>query len=205
MAWLDDVTLTFGHLAHMGSERFKDRLLLVDGRNETESVKIKIKQTSPKPNHSNGSRSSTGGNRGQRVPSRQIQSPDQPSTPQPRRTRSLTRGENDVVDATDVAARQAYDDFFALANCMLSMSLQSALQMQYYALPSSFSYYEGGYYNNMDCYNGCTCYYGGDPVLCYGQEEVPLALPGNAGDDIQSWVDDDDDKTERRAQSEPPF
>ncbi|KAL7941709.1 hypothetical protein V8C42DRAFT_175730 [Trichoderma barbatum] len=173
--------------AYMQSERFKDRVLLIDGRNETEAVKIRVKETKPTPGGSNRRSSLTGGNRGRRMASRQTQTPHQASTPRRRRTRSLTRSETDAIDMTDIMARLADDDFLAVAHFMLSMSLQSTLQMQHYALPHLCSFYNGVPYT-MESVNDFPYYYGG-----YNQAGAPFDSPGNAGDDARTWMDDEQD------------
>ncbi|KAJ4860843.1 hypothetical protein T069G_05831 [Trichoderma breve] len=131
---------------YMDNEPFKDRCIIIDGRNETECVNIRVRQ----PGRFNRRSSLTGGNRGRRTALRQSQSPSQGPMPQHRRTDSLAQSEVDAAADTADTTRapvRANEDVLALANFILSMSLRSTLQMQQqYGLPLGFPFYGGGYY-----------------------------------------------------------
>ncbi|KAL7803169.1 hypothetical protein V8C43DRAFT_323069 [Trichoderma afarasin] len=143
---------------YMDNEPFKDRCIIIDGRNETECVNIRVRQ----PGRFNRRSSLTGGNRGRRTALRQSQSPNQGPMPQHRRTDSLAQSEVDAVDTADTtrAPVRANGDVLALANFILGMSLRSTLQMQQqYGLPLGFPFYGGGLYtmgnaNTFPYYDG---------------------------------------------------
>ncbi|KAL7911202.1 hypothetical protein GGI35DRAFT_478570 [Trichoderma velutinum] len=160
-------------LTYMDNEPFKDRCVIVDGRNETECVNIRVREINSVPARSNRRSSLTGGSRGRRMALRQSQSPNQGPMPQHRRTHSRTQSEADTVHLADTTPGLANEDVLAFANFILSMSLQSTLQMQHYALPFAFPFYSGGYYS-MGNANTSPYYYGGNE-----QEETVFADDGS--------------------------
>lgn len=145
----------------MDNEPFKDRCIIVDGRNETECVNIRVRHMSPAAARWRRRSSLAGGNRGQGTAPRQSQSPNQGPMPQHRRTHSLAQSEVNAVDFADTTPARANRDVLAIANFILSMSLRSTLQMQQqYGLPLGFPFYGGGYYA-MGNANASTYYDGG--------------------------------------------
>ncbi|PTB65269.1 hypothetical protein BBK36DRAFT_1142259 [Trichoderma citrinoviride] len=131
-------------LAHLRSERFKDRSLLFDSRNEIEAIKIKCKETSPKPKHARRKRST----RGPKMLCEKSPAPEdrRAQSPPPY---THTWSPTDHVHAAEVAERRAYEEYLAFASLMFSTtSLQGALQIQYPPV-SAFPYYQAEYYNGM--------------------------------------------------------
>ncbi|KAH6606662.1 hypothetical protein Trco_005815 [Trichoderma cornu-damae] len=206
-------------LAHIHSEPFKGRPLIVDARNKTETVKIKIKESSPNPRYGRGKWRLARCNRGRRMPPKGYgppalspygnpiynQAPLQGSVSTPRRRRSLPESEGGATDAAEAAEVMAYNDFLALSDRLFGMNLHGALHgtlpMPYYAPPFAFPSCEGGYYNNMNACAGFPFFYGGGPMPCHTLSGVPLAE--NAQDGVQRWVDKPEGR-ERRSQSLPP-
>ncbi|EHK15450.1 uncharacterized protein TRIVIDRAFT_228484 [Trichoderma virens Gv29-8] len=133
-------------LAYMENEPFKERCLIIDGRNETEPLEIRVRETNPLRPRSNRRASLNGGSRGQRATPRQIPSPYQAATPRRRRTGSFNRSEADAVGHADGTEGLANDDYLALAHFMLSMSLQNTMRMHYYTMPLAYPVYNGGSY-----------------------------------------------------------
>ncbi|KAL6851585.1 hypothetical protein J3F83DRAFT_639691 [Trichoderma novae-zelandiae] len=168
-------------LAHLRSERFKDRSLLFDSRNESETIKIRFKEISPKPKHSRRKRSARG-NRSQKVPC-------ETATPQHRRAQSPPCSNpwsrTDYASVNEAAERWAYEEFLALASLMFSTSLQSTLRMQYPA--SAFAYYQAGSHGGMamDYYGSPYSHYyaGGGPAM-YPRQAGPGSALTKHFDDI---------------------
>ncbi|KAL7798144.1 hypothetical protein V8C37DRAFT_418600 [Trichoderma ceciliae] len=182
-------------LARIESEPFRNRPLTFDARNETEAVKIKTKESGPKPRHVKKNWLLAGRKQGRRMPSkdysRQMQSPPYCSIPFSkqvrRRTRSLAdieAGDAGAADVMNAVSMLAFNDFLALTERMFSMSLHETLPMPYYAPPPfAFPCYDGGYHNNMNACAICPLAYGGVPMPPYPQPGV--VMPGDVGDDTQ--------------------
>ncbi|TFB06438.1 hypothetical protein CCMA1212_001578 [Trichoderma ghanense] len=150
-------------LAHLRNERFKDRFLLFDSRNETESIKIKFKETSPKPKHARRKRSPRG-SRGQKGPGESLMPTDYRAHTPPH---DHAWSQSDHVHAAEAAKRWAYEECLTLATLMYNSSLRSTWQMQYPV--SAFPYYQPEYYNGMGmdyCGNPYSPYsFGGSPAV----------------------------------------
>ncbi|KAK4083517.1 uncharacterized protein Triagg1_1179 [Trichoderma aggressivum f. europaeum] len=155
---------------YMDNQPFKDRCIIIDGRNETECVNIRIRHMSPAAARFRRRLSLAGGSRGRRTALRQTQSPAQGPMPQHSRTHSVPQTEVDAVDFADTTPARANGDVLALANFILSMSLRSTLQMQQqYGLPLGFPFYGGGYYTMGN--PNTSSYYDG----VYDQDEAVFA------------------------------
>ncbi|KAL7935087.1 hypothetical protein V8C35DRAFT_279543 [Trichoderma chlorosporum] len=135
-------------LAYMETQPFKGRYLIVDGRNRTEPVEIRTRETSAALARF-------------RQRSRLAQSQYHTSAPRQRRTFNVTYCETDNVDIANVTPRLESEDFVALASLMLGMSLQRTLQMQYYVLPYGYPFYNGDIYNGMGGVGNFPSYYDG--------------------------------------------
>ncbi|KAL6695954.1 hypothetical protein J3F84DRAFT_319477 [Trichoderma pleuroticola] len=131
----------------MENEPFQDRCIIIECRNETESVNIRFRHTSAAAAAGFQLRSNrTRGDQGLSLAPRPSQSPNQGPMPQNRRTHSLAQTEADAVNVADTTPRRANEDVLALANYFIGMTLQSAMQMQNYGLPVALPPYGGGYY-----------------------------------------------------------
>ncbi|KAH0499502.1 hypothetical protein TgHK011_006694 [Trichoderma gracile] len=180
-------------LAHLRSKHFKDRFLLFDSRNETQAIKIKFKETSPKPKHVRRKRSS----RGSRVP----KVPCEAFAPQQRRVQMTSPYDHawlsqqaDHVHDAEAAKRRAYEEFLAFASLMYNTRLQSTLSIQYPV--SVFPYYQAEYYHGvgMNYYEDyhSPCYFGGSPAVHPMQVGSGFVLPTGFSDVPglpESWSD----------------
>ncbi|OTA04657.1 hypothetical protein A9Z42_0052290 [Trichoderma parareesei] len=180
-------------LAHLQSEHFKDRYLLFDSRNVTQAIKIKFKETSPKPKHVRRKRSSRG-NRVQREPCETLVPQDRHAAQTPPFNHVWSNQSDHVHDA-EAAKRRAYEEYVAFASSLVYHTrLQSTLPMQYPM--SAFPYYQAEYYNGvgMGFYGNPYSHYffGGSPAVYPLQVGSGFVLPDHSNDvpgAPESWSD----------------
>jgi hypothetical protein len=211
---LDHLSLTFDYLAYIKSKHFKDRPLFIDARNKTEAIKIRTRETGPKPKgvkryshptaRSQSRRTSSKHyGRQKRFGSSSNQAPLQASVSTPRflRTPGIIKMNNGAVNASNVVEMMAYNDFWTIS--AVGAFIHKPLPWPYYPPTLVFPSYGWTYCCGT---SSCAPYpfvYEGAPMPLIPEQEA--IMPGSANDDIQSCLDEPQSAARgRRVQSIPP-
>ncbi|KAL6895490.1 hypothetical protein HDV57DRAFT_11674 [Trichoderma longibrachiatum] len=152
-------------LEHLRNELFRDQVLHFDSRNETQAIKIRYKENSPRPKHARRKRSNRG-NPGQKQPcGYPVPQNCHAQSPLPDEYAWLIQSEH--VHAAEAAKRRAYEEYLAFASFVYNTRLHNTLSMQYPV--SAFPYCQPEHYGglSLDSYgNYCSPYlFGGSPAV----------------------------------------